>query len=153
MLDLVSSLSYLKLTSAAVNGKDSKPQATNEIEANGRSGNADDVMLKQRNQTSVNNKQQLTNGTSCHAHNNSATLMNSYQSNIMSLRTQNQQSSLIAKASCKPYIFEKVDYIKKISIRRKATKKLRKVARNKSHQASTISTATNPVNESPKIKM
>lgn len=49
--------------------------------------------------------------------------------------------------SCKSYIFEKVDYIKKISLKRKAYRRLKK-ARNKSRIISPANIA-----ESPKIKL
>lgn len=50
-------------------------------------------------------------------------------------------------SSCKSYIFEKVDYIKKINIRRKAFKRFKR-ARNKSRVISPANTT-----ESPKIKL
>lgn len=144
MLELVSSLNYLRLVTP--NGKAAK-LATDELEVGHLDSSEDhdshDVMLKTKNLQS--NKRFNQKESSCHT---TTTLTNSHRGNIMSPGIQNRHISLIDKTSCSPYIFEKVDYIKKISIRRKAFKKMKKAGKVRSQSA-----ASPGVTESSKIRL
>lgn len=114
MLELVSELSYLKLVSSIniTNGKNQNGNNNN----NGINKNGTDCSHLQ----DANNTSDSSNATT-----NNENTADSFAT-IARCKCINS-----ATTNCKPYIFEKVDYIKKISIRRKAFKKLRK-AKNKS---------------------
>lgn len=145
MLELVSDLSYLKLVSMK-----STATTTSTTTTNGTSTGSTNQYATQCNGIVIN---QIYPDKECQ--NRSENRLQQSTTNGSQMLQLTKPGSYIGSPSstntssiqCIPYIFEKVDYIKKISVRRKALKKFKK-ARKKSR--SIISPNTT---ESPSLKL
>lgn len=140
MLEVVSQLSYLKLVSPNKPTPLTPPATKNGTDNTNGNGK---VMKPTTKTGEVDNHQAHEKQLGVHTMTNGGD--GSKNVNISPLSSNGTCST--TATSCNPYIFEKVDYIKKINIRRKAFKRLKK-ARSKTR---VISPAT--ATESRKIKL
>lgn len=140
MLDLVSNLSFLKLVSPKTispNGADCSLANTSE------DANCNSTGVKNSPATSGCDADDDNRSSSNDQHNHH------HRERVSGRRNGHLLANLMSRHDCEPlHIFEKVDYIKKLNIRRKALKRMKKNEMSKSRRTPIVMPN---INESPKI--